>query len=149
MFTETVYWPNNLCSFSPTTFLRIISTSDKHSAIYARDCRAIAQAVSRWLPPTAARVRAWVWSSEICGGQNGSLAGTSVFPAILYSTKFSILIITRGTYNRPINGRRVEWTQFGLHPPLWEFKFFNYARDATSRNACKSLLEISVNFVRL
>jgi hypothetical protein len=31
--------------------------------------RAIAQAVSRWLPTVATRVRARVWSSGICGGQ--------------------------------------------------------------------------------
>jgi hypothetical protein len=34
--------------------------------------RAIAQAVSRWLPTAAARVRARVWSSGICGGQSGA-----------------------------------------------------------------------------
>jgi hypothetical protein len=38
-------------------------------------CRAIAQAVSRWLPTAAARVRAQVWSSGICGGQSGVGAG--------------------------------------------------------------------------
>jgi hypothetical protein len=37
--------------------------------------RAIAQAVSRWLPTPAARVRARVWSSGICGGQSGAGAG--------------------------------------------------------------------------
>jgi hypothetical protein len=37
--------------------------------------RAIAQAVSPWLPATAARVRARVWSSGICGGQSGAGAG--------------------------------------------------------------------------
>jgi hypothetical protein len=37
--------------------------------------RAIAQAVSRWLPTAAARVRARVCSSEICGGQSGAGAG--------------------------------------------------------------------------
>jgi hypothetical protein len=47
---------------------------------------------------------------------------TSVSPVNLYSTKFSIIIITRGRYNRPFSGRRAEWTQFGLHPPLREFK---------------------------
>jgi hypothetical protein len=31
--------------------------------------RAIAQAVSRWLPTAAARVQSRVWSSWICGGQ--------------------------------------------------------------------------------
>jgi hypothetical protein len=37
--------------------------------------RAIAQAVSRWLPTAAVRVRARVWLSGICGGQNGAGAG--------------------------------------------------------------------------
>jgi hypothetical protein len=37
--------------------------------------RAIAEAVSRWLPTAAARVRSWVWSSGICGGQSGAGAG--------------------------------------------------------------------------
>jgi hypothetical protein len=64
--------------------------------------RAIAQAVSRWLPTAAARVR----SSGICGGQTGAEAGffflsTSVSPANLRSTKFSIRTFTRGRYNRP------------------------------------------------
>jgi hypothetical protein len=33
--------------------------------------RAIAQAMNPWFPTAAARVRAWVWSSGICGGQSG------------------------------------------------------------------------------
>jgi hypothetical protein len=37
--------------------------------------RAIAQAVSRWLPTSAARVRARVWSCGISGGQSGAGAG--------------------------------------------------------------------------
>jgi hypothetical protein len=37
--------------------------------------RAIAQAVSHWLPTVAAQVRAWVWSCGICGGQSGAGAG--------------------------------------------------------------------------
>jgi hypothetical protein len=37
--------------------------------------RAIAHAVSRWLPTSAARVRSRVWSSGTCGGQSGALAG--------------------------------------------------------------------------
>jgi hypothetical protein len=36
---------------------------------------AIAQAVSRWRPTAAARVRARFWSSDICGGQSGAEAG--------------------------------------------------------------------------
>jgi hypothetical protein len=37
--------------------------------------RAIAEAVSRWLPTAAARVQSRVWSSGICGGQSGVMAG--------------------------------------------------------------------------
>jgi hypothetical protein len=47
---------------------------------------------------------------------------TSVSPANLHSTKFYIIIITRGTYNRPFSGRRPEWTQLGLHPPTMGIK---------------------------
>jgi hypothetical protein len=34
--------------------------------------RALAQAVSRWLPTVAARVRARFWPGGICGGQSGA-----------------------------------------------------------------------------
>jgi hypothetical protein len=37
--------------------------------------RAIAEAVSRWLPSAAARVHSQVLSSGICGGQIGAGAG--------------------------------------------------------------------------
>jgi hypothetical protein len=37
--------------------------------------RAIAEAVSRWLPTAAAWVQFRVWSSGICGGQSGAGAG--------------------------------------------------------------------------
>jgi hypothetical protein len=37
--------------------------------------RAIAEAVSRWLPTAAARVRARVWQVVFCGGQSGAGAG--------------------------------------------------------------------------
>jgi hypothetical protein len=37
--------------------------------------RAIAEAVSRWLPTAAARVLSRVWSSGICGRQSGVGAG--------------------------------------------------------------------------
>jgi hypothetical protein len=46
---------------------------------------------------------------------------TSVSPAI-HSTKFSIPTITRGRYNRPVSGRRAEWTQFGLHLPTMQIR---------------------------
>jgi hypothetical protein len=37
--------------------------------------RAIAEAVSRWLPTAAARVQSRVWSSGIYSGQSGAGAG--------------------------------------------------------------------------
>jgi hypothetical protein len=48
------------------------------------------------------------------------------FPANRHSTKFSIIIITRVRYNRSFSGRRAEWTQFGLHHQLCEFKKKKY-----------------------
>jgi hypothetical protein len=81
---------------------------------------AVAQAISRWLPTTATRVRVRA-ACLVCGRQTGTGTGTSVSPAN-HSTKFSILIITRGLHNRPISGRTVEWTQLGSTPPLYQLK---------------------------
>jgi hypothetical protein len=63
------------------------------------DGRAIAQAVSRWLPTAATQVRARVWQvvfvvDKVELGQ--------VSPDNLHSTKFSIITITRGRFNRPV-----------------------------------------------
>jgi hypothetical protein len=69
--------------------------------------RAIAQAVSRWLPTAAGRVRARVWSCGICGGQSDVGAGfLRVFwfpmpifiPPIAPQSPSSIIC---GLYNRP------------------------------------------------
>jgi hypothetical protein len=47
---------------------------------------------------------------------------TSISPANHHSTKFPILIITRGKFNRRIGGRRAEWTQMDSTPPPPLFK---------------------------
>jgi hypothetical protein len=69
--------------------------------------RAIAQAVSRWFPTAAARIRARVWSCGICGGQSGAGAGflrvlrfpLPIFiPPIVPQSPSSIIW---GLYNRP------------------------------------------------
>jgi hypothetical protein len=78
--------------------------------------RAVAQAVSRWLPTVAARVRVraehigFVVGKAALGGRFSP--STSVFPANHHSPNFSIIIITRGWHNRPIGGHGAEWTQF-------------------------------------
>jgi hypothetical protein len=67
----------------------------------------IAQAVSRWLPTAAARVRARVWSCGICGGQNGAGAGVLRvlrFPLPIFIPPVapqSPSFIIWGLYNRP------------------------------------------------
>jgi hypothetical protein len=86
--------------------------------------RDVAQAVSRWLPPAAARVRVRA-ACGFCDGQSGTGAGflrvLRLFPAN-HSTNFSIIIITRGWRNRPIGGRSSEWTQLDSTPPLYQLK---------------------------
>jgi hypothetical protein len=70
--------------------------------------RAIAQAVSRWLPTAAARVRARVWSCGIWGGQSGDGAGflrVLRFPLPIFIPQISppsLSSIIWGWYNRPV-----------------------------------------------
>jgi hypothetical protein len=72
----------------------------RSSCMDSRKGRAIAQAVSRWLPTVTARVRSrglvkwdlW-WTKWRWGGFSPS---TWVSLANLHSTKFSIIIIIRG-----------------------------------------------------
>jgi hypothetical protein len=82
-----------------------IMNFQNHKVIRYRGC-AIAQAVSRWLLTAAARVRGrglvmwdlW-WTKWRCGRFSPS---TSVSPANLHSTNFSIITIIWGWYNRPV-----------------------------------------------
>jgi hypothetical protein len=80
--------------------------------------RTTAQAVSRWLPTSAARVRSQVRSCGICGGQSSNGAGflrVVRFPLpILIPPNAPYSSIIRGWYNRPISGRRSKWNQ--SHP---------------------------------
>jgi hypothetical protein len=70
--------------------------------------RAIAQAISCWLPTMAGWVRAWVWSCGICGGQSG--AGAGFFRVLRFPLPISIppiapqtsSSIVCGWYNRPV-----------------------------------------------
>jgi hypothetical protein len=86
--------------------------------------RAIAEAVGG--PGSIPGLVKWdLWWTKWRGGRFSP--STSVSPAI-HSTKFSILTITRGRYNRPVSDRRAEWTQFGLHPPLCKLKKWLHVR---------------------
>jgi hypothetical protein len=63
-----------------TNFINTIAsvTDQNESQVYkfkGRIVRAIAQAVSRWLPTAAAPVQTRIWPSGICGGQSGAGAG--------------------------------------------------------------------------
>jgi hypothetical protein len=77
--------------------------------------RTIAQAVSRCIPTTAARVQSRVWSSGICGGQSGAGAGflrVLQFPPPIFFPSNS----PGAGYNRPTSGRRAEWIQLESTP---------------------------------
>jgi hypothetical protein len=82
--------------------------------------RAIAQAVSHWLPTPAARVRARVWSCGICGGQSGARTGflrVLRFPLPIFIPPIapqSPSSIIWGLYNRP----EVAAVPSGLSPTL-------------------------------
>jgi hypothetical protein len=69
--------------------------------------RAIAQAVSRWFPTAAARVRARVWSCGNCGGKSG--AGADFLRVLRFPLPIFIPPISPqspsniwGWYNRPV-----------------------------------------------
>jgi hypothetical protein len=79
--------------------------------------RTIAQAVSRWLPTAAVRVRAPVKSCGICGGQRGTGIGflqVLRFSLSSHSTDCSKLTIIHHPelVQRPNSGRRTNLTQF-------------------------------------
>jgi hypothetical protein len=76
---------------------------------YPKECRMLDIGwVSRWRPTAAARVRAWVWSYGICGGQSGAGAGflrVLRFPLPIFippNAPQSPSSIIWGWYNRPV-----------------------------------------------
>jgi hypothetical protein len=93
-------------------------TMEIHFRITATELlgRAIAQAVNGRLPTEAARVRARVWSCEICGGKSGTGAGflrvlRFPLPILIPPTApQSSSSIIWGWYNRPNSRRSTTWT---------------------------------------
>jgi hypothetical protein len=87
--------------------------------------RAVAQAVRRWLPTAAARVRVQA-ACGVCGGQSGTGAGVFSeyfgFPCQISTPNFSIIIITRGWHDRSIGGPSAEWTQLDSTPHYTNLK---------------------------
>jgi hypothetical protein len=87
--------------------------------------RAVAPAISHWLPTMVAWVCARVWSSGICGGQSGAGAGflgVLRFPLpIFISPNFPSSQSPRA-YTIGQKWRHAEWTQYGLHPPTMQIK---------------------------
>jgi hypothetical protein len=62
-------WIYNKSTHQSKPRVQVTNTRDKFEG------RAIAEAVSSWLPTAAARVQSRVWSSGICGGPSGVGAG--------------------------------------------------------------------------
>jgi hypothetical protein len=60
------YWISNL-----KNYISIVKLFIQEYRVNIPIGRAIAEAVSRWLPTAAAWVHSRVWSSGICGGQSG------------------------------------------------------------------------------
>jgi hypothetical protein len=87
------------------------------SALRRRNNRAIAQAVSRWVPTAVAQVGAQVRSCGICGAHSGTTAcflrglGFPLSILIPPNLPHSSSSIIRGKYNRPVSGQRTKWTQ--------------------------------------
>jgi hypothetical protein len=79
----------------------------------------MAQAVSRWIPTAATRLRVRVRhvgfavDKVVLGQVFSEYFG---FPCQSYSTNFSTIILIRGWHNRPIGGRSAEWTQLDSTP---------------------------------
>jgi hypothetical protein len=83
--------------------------------------RTITQAVSRWLPAEAARVRVRA-ACGLCGGHRGIGADFLRVLRFPLPINFSFIIITRGWHNRPIGGRSAERTQLYSTPHYLNFK---------------------------
>jgi hypothetical protein len=103
---------------------------------------ALAQAVSRWLPTVAARVRARVWSCGICSEQSGAGAGflrVLRFPLPIFIPPIapqSSSSIIWGLYNRP----EVAAVPSGLSPTPLKIKKIKNLDCVMSNGVMRDLL---------
>jgi hypothetical protein len=109
---NAVFWnlmPWSLIGVLPAFSIKTVLRTSNVTTILSLQSqgRAIAQAVSRWLPTAAARVQSRVWSCGILWwtkvARGRFSPRTSVSPANLHSICFFTIIftITRGWHNRP------------------------------------------------
>jgi hypothetical protein len=130
LISLTSFWTQSYCRtclwkiVSANYFLLYYANFSCRSKLHIFTCckgflgRAVAQAVSHWLPTAAARVHVHA-ACGVCGGQSGTGAGFHLvlrFPLPIFLPISPSSSITRGWHNRPIGGRSAEWTEYGLHP---------------------------------
>jgi hypothetical protein len=110
----------------------------------------IAQAVSCRLPTAAVRVRDWVRSCGICGGQSDTEAGflriarfplPIRIPPIAPQSSSSII---RGWYNRPNSGLSTKWTQSHL---MRKENLNNVWEDCYIDTKSLNLIELELTFL--
>jgi hypothetical protein len=86
--------------------------------------RAIAEAVIRWLPTAAARIRARVWQVAFVVDKVASeQMGSEYFGFPCQNRSFHQLLHPHdhpGQVQYASSGRSAEWTQYGLHPPIFK-----------------------------
>jgi hypothetical protein len=77
--------------------------------------RAVAQAVSRWLPTATDRAGMWgLWRPKRYWSMFSP--STSVSPTNHHSTNFSIIIITQDWPNKSVGDRSAEWIRLASTP---------------------------------
>jgi hypothetical protein len=114
--------------------------------IYVRLGHAVAQAISRWLPTAAGRVRvrAGMWGLWCTKRHWGRFSpSTSVSPANHHSSNFSIILITRGWHNRTLVAAVPSGANLTPPPTIPIKKMFLLERKHGEHNsfaiACKSV----------